>query len=353
MSDLSPLDATPTTPPTSAPPPRKRWARGLGWGAVVLCGLLGYFLLVVYFGWRSGEQLLVERRQEQLQSQLTRQLTLAQTDMDEGRYALAQRRLTWVLGISPNDPTAQSLLDQTEVVLSNYLTPQASFVTPTPMPTAVPSPTAEPIDDPGEALTEMNALAKDEEWEALITAVTGFQRQFPNYQRQETDTLLYNGYVNAGTALLGGEQVELGLFYLTQAEKLGSLSQDVLDQRIWAELYLQGISFYGTNWGASAYYFRDLCLAAPFYQTSCDRLYEVLVAYADQYAFAQDWCPAVDLYREAQEHKREAEVSTKLQTAQTGCLSATPTPLAPITNTLPITESLPQVTPSGEATAVP
>jgi hypothetical protein len=83
---------------------------------------------------------------------------------------------------------------------------------------------------------------------------------------------------------MDGEQVELGMYYLSQARRLGDLTTEALDYEMWAELYLQGIAFYGTNWDASAYYFRNLCLAAPFFHDSCERLHEVLVAYGDQYA---------------------------------------------------------------------
>jgi hypothetical protein len=147
--------------------------------------------------------------------------------------------------------------------------------------------------------------------------------------------------MNYGLDLITGEKVELGMYYLAQAQQLGDLPQSARDYQTWAELYTQGISFYGVNWEASAYYFRDLCLAAPFYQSSCERVFTALVSLGDQYAFAQDWCPAQDLYDEASSYQTTAELNDKRTQAQENCLLATPTPSEPITDTVPITDTAP------------
>ena len=180
-----------------------------------------------------------------------------------------------------------------------------------------------------------------QEWATAVTAITTFQRQFPDYERRETDRLLYNGYIELGLELLEGEQAELGMFYLNQAETLGDLPQEVQDYRVWAEWYLQGIAFYGVNWEVTVGYFRDLCLVAPFYQSSCDFLADALIGYADQYAFAQDWCPAQELYLEARRQQgNSAELAQKIADATEGCLTATPTPSA-ITGTVPLSSVQP------------
>jgi hypothetical protein len=144
-----------------------------------------------------------------------------------------------------------------------------------------------------------------------------------------------------GVSLLYGDQVELGLYYLEQAERLGNLPQDVRDQRQWAELYLGGIGYFGVNWDVTLFYFRDLCLAAPFFHDACAKLYEALVAYGDQYAVQRDWCPAEALYQEAYRQDATGAVSQKLREAREGCASATPTPTTPISGTVPVTGTTP------------
>jgi hypothetical protein len=139
-----------------------------------------------------------------------------------------------------------------------------------------------------------------------------------------------------GLEYIQGDQIELGINYFAQAEKLGDLPQEALDYWLWAELYLQGMGYYGVNWGVSTSFFRDICLAAPFFQGSCDKLFDSLVAHGDQYLVVRDYCPAVERYREARLQNRNPELDEKLGQAMQGCAEATPTPAA-ITNTIPVT----------------
>jgi hypothetical protein len=70
-------------------------------------------------------------------------------------------------------------------------------------------------------------------------------------------------------------------------------------------------------------------------------LVTILVSFGDQYAFAQDWCPAQGLYEEARTYQATAEINNKRIEAQENCLLATPTPSEPITDTVPITDTIP------------
>lgn len=313
--------------------------RILGITLISISLLLGLYLLVGYLGWQSGQAELARQQETQLATQISRQLSLAQENIDQGSYNLALRRLEWVLERVPDQPQAQALRDTTHALLNITPTPQVmATLTPTAMP--FPSPTPGAISEPLAELQRLRLLVAKEQWQDAASAVLTFQRQLPNYERQETNKLLYDSYIGLGLDLIEGEQAELGLFYLNQAEELGDLPQEVQDYRVWAEWYLQGIGFYGVDWEIAVGYFRDLCLVAPFYQSSCELLSESLIADADQYAFAQDWCPAVDLYVEAQRQGNSTELAEKLATARTGCAAATPTP-AVITGTVPLTDVQP------------
>lgn len=322
-----------------SPSRSRRLLRGVGLLLIILSALLGWFLIVAYFGLQNGQDLLVERQQAALSTQLARQIELAQEDITQRRYTLATNRLEWVLEHSPNHPEAQLLLEQAQGELNRVLTPQAVGITAVPTTTPLPTPTPGLIEDPSSDLARLRQLVENEEWEQAIEGLVSFQVQFPDYERQETDQLLYDSYINLGIFLMEGEKVELGLAYFGQAETLGDLPQEAQDYRTWAELYLQGIGFYGVNWDAANYYFRDLCLAAPFFHSACDRLYDGLVGLGDQYAFVQEWCPAQPLYQEALQYNRTQELIDKINQAITGCQSATPTASAPLSGTVPITNS--------------
>ena len=361
MSDVaSQIDNQPNE--TSQPPTRARkLMRALGLLLIGLSVLSAWYLLVGYLGWQSGQTALTEMREVEMTAQLARQITLARENIGQGSYNLALRRLDYVLEHDPGSQEALDLQAQALAELALLNTPQPELaLTASPTPLPLPSATPGLISDPQAELQRIRRLIANGDWPAALPALVTFQWQFPSYERQETDQLLYDVYINLGLDLLEGEDVELGLFYLERAESLGNLSQEVLDYRLWAELYLQGIAFYGVNWEVTTYYFRELCLSAPFYQLACERLQESLVNLGDQYGAALDWCPAQALYQEALQYDRTQALVEELSQAQAACLLATPTPLAPITDTLPVTgtEPLPDalfdlLTPTAAATANP
>ena len=327
--------------PPKKPQPRKTM-RLAGLLLIILAVLLGWYLLVGFLGWQSGQSAMVAEREVEMAAQIARQTELARENIGQGSYNLAMRRLDYVLELDPQNSEALALRDQAQAALDGLNTPQpttAAAATATPLPE--PSPTPGLISDPDTELQRIRRLTANENWEDALSALIAFQRQFPDVDRQDTDALLYDAYVNYGLSLLEGENVELGLYYLDQAAQLGDLSQEVLDYRLWAELYLQGIAFYNVNWDVAAFYFRELCLSAPFYQSACQRLQESLEGFADQYAVALDWCPAQELYQEALSQGRSQPLVEKLNNAAEACLLATPTPLAPITGTLPISGTEP------------
>lgn len=331
-------------PQVDGPRPR-RLLRSVGLLMLLLAALLAWYLVIFYAGWRSGQTAKDDQRLADLTAVHDRQLVLAQQEIQEGNYALALLRLEWILERNPEDSEALAMYQGALLAQDALLTPQAT-ATPTASPTPQPSPTSTPvpIEDPDSELGRIESLVDDEAWEEAVGALVAFQRQFPNHRRTETDAMLYDAYIGLGLQLVQGQQVELGLSYLETAEKLGDLPISAQDYRTWAELYLQGIAFYNVNWGATIFYFRDLCLAAPFYQSSCDTLFEALVAYGDQLSVAMDWCPAQELYAEAFRLNRSQALADKLNLAREACLLATPTPVAPEPGT-PITSSLPITAP--------
>jgi len=308
-------------------------ARLIGIILIVVAVLVALYAVVGYTAWQSGEAIRKEREESQQAEQAARQLSLAQEDIAQGSYHLALRRLEWILQRDPDNKEAQAVRRQADAALKTALTPIAP-ASPTPPPE--PSPTPGQISEPEKEIERLRRLAKQEKWEDLFEGTLVFQRQYPGYERLETDRLLYNSSLNLGLSYVQGDQIETGIYYLAQAEKLGDLSQEALDYWLWAELYLQGMAYYGANWGAAASFFRDLCLSAPFYHGSCDKLFDALLAYGNQYLVAQDYCPAVNLFREARQYGRNQDLDLKLNEAVQGCAEATPTP-APIIDTLPIT----------------
>jgi hypothetical protein len=323
--------------------PLSRWrllSRLLGIFLLTLSFLLALYGAITYVAWNRGQTARLETAQQELEAELLNQLNLAREDVNAGRFVLAQRRLEWVLAQNPDYPGAAALFQEAQGGLNALLTPTPA---PTAPATATPEATPDSALQAAAELVPLRKLVSDQKWQEAITGLTAFQSDFPNYERRETDSLLYQAYLNQGLSMLPGDQVELGLFYLSQAERLGDLPAEANDQRVWAELYLVAIAYYRVDWSASNYYFRDLCLAAPFFHDACGKLYEGLIGEGDVYAAVGEWCPAYTLYAEARQHDYDDVLGSKLAQSRDGCLNATPTPDAGavITETVPITGTEP------------
>jgi tetratricopeptide (TPR) repeat protein len=312
-------------------PSGRRWLQILGIVLISVALLLALYGTVAYVAWQRGETLRVEDERRFLEEEVNKQMTLARDDVDSGNYQLAIIRLGWILEQRPDYPDALALQELA-------LAAQNSEATPSPTPAlAIAAPTATPLfigPDPAGPYAELEELVADQRWQSAVQAINTFQAQFPDYERRETDAMLHAAYINYGLELVKGDQVELGLFYLSQAEKLGDLPTEVEDYRSWGELYLLGIGYYAVDWSAMIFYFRGLCAAAPFFQDACVKFRGALLAYADQYTTSQEWCPAEELYSEAYQLERDESVAEQLSEARLQCLEATPTPAVTITTTL-------------------
>ncbi len=310
--------------------------RILGLVMIITAVLIVWYAVVVYIGYQQGQTLLKEKQINTLTNQINTQLDLARQNINDNQYNLARTRLNWVLEHAPNNQDASDLL--TEIDTRQNIKPTAEIAaTATATPIPLPTPTPGLIGDPDEELDRIQRVIQTENWEEVIKGLLAFQRQYPSHERATTDQLLYDAYVARGLEIVEGEQVELGLAYFAEAEKLGDLPQEALDYQLWAELYMAGIAYYGVNWDIAAFNFRELCLSAPFFQDSCSLLQQSLINLGDQFAFGLDWCPAEIYYQEAVSYGADSILNDKLGQARTNCAAATPTPVGPITDTLGIT----------------
>jgi len=318
--------------------------RILGLLLILTAVLITWYSIVIYLAYEQGQELLQEKRTTTLATQIVTQLELSRQNVDDEQYNLARTRLNWVLQRDPNNSEAKSILAEIDALL-NVVPAAETAVPPTATARPLPTPTPGLIGDPDEELARIRRVVANESWQDAISALLTFQFQYPSYERETTDRLLYDAYVAQGLVYLKGDQVELGLASLEQAERLGDLPQEALDYRLWAELYVAGLAYYGVNWDASTYYIRELCQAAPFYQDSCSLLQQALIRLGDQFAFVFDWCPAESYYRQAASYGADAILNDKLGQARANCAEATPIPADPITDTLTITDTQPITNP--------
>lgn len=303
---------------------------------------LATYLVVAYFAFESGRALQVEQETTARAEEIAHQIELAHQNIAEGSDNLAETRLEWVLAREPDNEEALALREQ---LVGAEAEPTEQ---PTSPPTeAAPAETVQETAADTEARPELEAirrLATAENWEQALPRLLAFQHQFPDYERGETDRLLYDTYVNLGLKHINTENIELGLNYFAQAERLGDLPQEALDYRLWADMYFRAVAYSGVNWDIASDYWRDLCSAAPFFQDSCVRFDRALVGIGDQYAYYLDWCPAISIYQEAWNRRPSELLDNKLAQARQGCAAATAIPITgtnTITGTTPLTPTEP------------
>lgn len=318
--------------------------RLMGLALIVFSIVVATYLVVAYFAFESGQAERMAQETTARTEQINRQLELAREDLAEGSDNLALTRVEWVLS---QDATNAEALVLREALMGDQVEPTAAPATPTPSTSASAEP---PV---GDALPELQAIRRltaVERWEEALPLLLAFQQSYPDYERDETNQLLYDTYVALGLSHVNTDKIELGLNYFAQAERLGNLPQEALDYRLWADLYFEAVAYSGVNWDIAAGYWRDLCAAAPFFQDACERFQTALVGYGDQLAYLLDWCPAVSVYQEAWNRQPTERLESKLSQARAGCASATAVPItgtnplsgtAPITGTNPLTPTEP------------
>jgi hypothetical protein len=335
-----------TGEPTTATPNARRprlAVRLFGLALIVFSVAAATYLLVGYVAFESGQAQRVEQETTTRNDQIARQIDLAREDLAQGSDNLALTRLDWVLAQDPANAGALALRDQ---VLSATAEPTPTDAPTEASPTEVSATEAPPPGDE-EALPELQAirrLAAAEQWQEALPLLLAFQQRYPDYERADSDQLLFDAYVALGLENINTSQIELGLNYFAQAEQLGELPQEALDYRVWADLYFEAVAYSGVNWGIAADYWRDLCFVAPFFQDACARLDEALIGIGDEYAYFLDWCPAVPIYQEVYNRIGGERLGNKLGQARAGCASATPvgiTGTTPLTGTNPLTPTEP------------
>ncbi|RME32045.1 MAG: hypothetical protein D6793_11620, partial [Thermoflexia bacterium] len=270
-----------------------------------------------YAGVRAGERDRIERRMALADEYYRRGLER----LDAGEYELAIAEFEYALQLVPNHPLAQQGLAEARARLA-----------------ARPTPTTQATEEIARTLFLQAKEAYDrQDWREasrLLAQLRAFQ---PDYERESVEDMLYTSLYNAGLEALAGDSLEEGIFYLDQAGQIRPLDNGALLQLELARRYLKALSYWGVNWEICIQQLEALYALAPNYQDVFRRLYQAHVTYGDLWADQGEMCPAVAQYDQALRLKNDPATLQKREEAAAICASATPTPIAPITGTLPST----------------
>jgi tetratricopeptide (TPR) repeat protein len=308
---------TPSEPELAGPTRRQRLRPILFWAMGFLCILVLSVGGAAYSGRYRGE-----RDREQHRLELADQHYRAGIErLNAGEYELAIAEFEYVLKLNPSHPTAAQGIAETESRM-----------------VVVPTPTSEVyeivVDDLYQrAVTHYEA----EDWEEAIAVLTQLRILDATYAAETVEEMLFTALYNAGLALLDEDRFEEGVFYLDQAVALRPLDEEALNQRSLAIKYMTALGYWGVDWDRCIERYEELYVIAPTYKDVFSRLYRAHMLYADAWYEQGEMCPAEVQYARALQLMNDPEIEQKRAEANQICLVATPTPIAPITGTVPIT----------------
>ena len=268
----------------------------------LLVGLSILALLLIaatsaYGGYLSGINNRTSFEATQVSQQISEQFRLGLEDLEAKRYDLARQRFEYVIRLDPNYPGVTEQLALVLLELNSTATP-----------TTVPTPTLTPTLDlrgAEELYSQSQLLLADGKWSEAIETLLKLRKDEPDFQTVKVDSMLYVALRNRGVdRILREGDLEGGTYDLALAEKFGPLDVEAKNMRTWADLYKTGVSFWGLDWGQSAFYFGQIIVVAPNLRdhtnmTAAERFRIAAIKYGDILAASKEWCLAQQQYEAA------------------------------------------------------
>jgi tetratricopeptide (TPR) repeat protein len=265
--------------------------------ALSIIALLLIAATSAYGGYLSGINNRTNFEATQVSQQVSEQYQLGLEDLEAKRYDLARQRFEYVIRLDPNYPGVTEKLALVLLEINSTATP-----------TVVPSPTLTPTLDlrgAEELFSQSQLLLADGNWSEAIETLLKLRKDEPEFQTVNVDSMLYVALRNRGVErILREGDLEGGTYDLALAENFGPLDVEASNMRTWADLYKTGASFWGLDWGQSAFYFGQLIVVAPNLRdntniTATERFRIASIKYGDILAASKEWCLAQEQYEMA------------------------------------------------------
>ncbi len=298
------LDTTDTQP---IPLIRKR----LPWRSILIgaAGLIVLIGLGGFGGYSTGIGDRVASENNSIKAQLAEQYQFALVDIQFGRYDAAKQRLEFIISNDPSYPGAQESLTQV-LVLS---------VIPTAIPTA--TLTATPDSSGAESSYQRAVqLIQAQDWSGALTALDSMRKLDPGYKTAQVDGMYYFALRNQGVLQINSGNPEGGIYYITLAERFGTLDNLSYQLRDSARFYINAASYWGLDWKKAAEMFGQM----GGFLDSNQRFLEAAIHYADQLFVEGEYCAAWEWYGKA--GSLDANATRNYNEAFTLCYPATDTP---------------------------
>jgi tetratricopeptide (TPR) repeat protein len=278
------------TQPLKAVKKRRRW------GSIVLSvlGILVLLTLGALGGYTSGIAQRTSARSSVISKQLMEQYQYVLVDEQFERYSAAKERLEFIIDNDPNFPGAQAELAKVLVKLT----------IPTPTATLPPTPTPDMRGVESLYASAQQRVAAGD-WPNALATLDQLRKEAPDYNASQVDGMYYFCLRNYGVSLIQQQgDLEGGIYQLTLAERFAPLDNTASGLRDGARAYIQAVSYFGVNWPKAVELFRGVAGGWPAMwdgsMNAQQRFRLALMRYGDQLFGQSQWCPASDIYKEAQ-----------------------------------------------------
>ncbi len=274
--------------------------RSLSWPLIITLSLVALLLIAAtsaFGGYMSGINERTNFEITQVAQQVEEQYQLGLQDLEAKRYELARQRFEYVIQLDPNYPGVTEQLALVLLEINSTATPTVA-----PTPTLTPTPDMRGVD---ELYSQAQILLADGKWTEAIETLLKLRKDDPDFQTIKVDSMLYVALRNRGVdRILRDGDLEGGTYDLALAEKFGPLDVEANNMRTWADLYKTGASFWGLDWGQSAFYFGQIVVVAPNLRdntnmTAGERFRIASIKYGDVLAANKEWCLAQQQYEAA------------------------------------------------------
>jgi tetratricopeptide (TPR) repeat protein len=290
------------------------------------------FALVVFsVAAATGYQIGLDERE------VKREQSIAQASQDQfdrgmedflaGRYQLAKQRFEYVLELDPNYPQAADMIGKVYEALNEP--------TPTPSPIASSTPTETPDLGSFEGIFQSAQSAYNRgAWGAALDLLILLRGEAPDYRLDEVNQMMKVALRNRGMDKLFQAEIEQGIYDLNLSERFGPLDNQARSWRQSAQFYLLANSYYGLDWGLTAEYMGQMCVANIW--GACYKYGQAAKEYANLLLEQEDFdvCKISFYYAESITHIGDQGITSRATEVGIACMTATaPTPTPTITET--------------------
>lgn len=283
------------------------------------------------YGYWSAMQSRKAHETNQRLELATTQFVKADQDFTNGNFEMASTRLQYILTIYPDYPGLDEKLKEVLTAIS-ISQPNAPVSENTAEPAFTPVATKD-TSVVSVLFPQAQAQLNASDWQGLYDTVTKMRDIDPSYQAIKVDGFYYYALRYTGITKIQNGQLEVGLYYLSMAEKIAPLDADVESWRNWAGMYQIAGSWFGVNYQKATEEFQKVARDVPNLMdaskiTAKQRYIKSLEGWGDTLMKMGDYCNAVIQYQNSKDLFANDAILAKWTQAQEYCANppATPTP---------------------------